>query len=68
MSPEIERLALASANLFGLEVTGIDLLFDTYGLKICGANSSPDFKGMELARKIDIANHILDFILCKFTK
>lgn len=65
LTDEIERLALDCARLFRLDIAGIDLLFDTDGFKVCEANSSPGFKGMELATGTDIAGKIMDHILSK---
>ncbi|WP_028389403.1 ATP-grasp domain-containing protein [Legionella fairfieldensis] len=62
ITAEIERLALDCANLFNLEIAGIDLLFDTQGFKICEANSSPGFKGMERATGQNIALQLLDYV------
>lgn len=62
VTPEIETLALQSAALFGLEIAGIDLLFDNGSFKVCEANSAPGFKGMELASGLDIAGQIMDYI------
>lgn len=62
LTAEIEELAIRCADLFKLEIAGIDLLFATQGFKICEANSSPGFKGMELATGDDIAIQILQYI------
>ena len=62
ITEEIEQLALSCAKLFGLEIGGIDLLFDKGGFKICEANSAPGFKGMELATQSDIAGQILKYV------
>lgn len=62
ITKEIEQLAIECANLFSLEIAGIDLLFDTKGFKICEANSSPGFKGMELATGDNIALQILTYV------
>lgn len=62
LTPEIEALAINCANLFNLEIAGIDLLFDTQGFKICEANSSPGFKGMEHAIGKNIAAQILSYV------
>ncbi|HHF7345692.1 TPA: RimK family alpha-L-glutamate ligase [Legionella feeleii] len=63
ITPEIEKLAIDCAALFNLQIAGIDLLFDTQGFKICEANSSPGFKGMELATGGDIARQILKYVV-----
>lgn len=62
LTPEIEYLALTCSKLLGLEIAGIDLLFGEEGLLICEANSSPGFKGMELATGDDIATQILKYV------
>lgn len=59
---DAEWLALESARLLGLDIAGIDLLFDGEGFKICEANSSPGFEGIEKCCETDIASEILDFI------
>ena len=63
LSHEIEQLALACAKAVDLEIAGIDLLFAPEGFYICEANSSPGFKGMELASGKDIATEILKQII-----
>lgn len=62
ITPEIEQLSIKCAQLFDLEIAGIDLLFDKDGFKICEANSSPGFKGMESAIDDDIALKILAYV------
>lgn len=61
-SRDAEWLALESARLLGLDIAGIDLLFDGEGFNICEANSSPGFEGIESCCDVDIASEILDFI------
>ncbi len=62
---EIEHLALETAKLLKLDVTGIDILFDETGYKVLEANSSPGFKGLELATKKNIAREILTYVTDK---
>lgn len=62
VTPEIEWLASETVRLLKLDVTGIDLLFDKEGYRILEANSSPGFKGLELALQEDVAMQILDYI------
>ncbi len=62
ITPEIEWLATQTANVLNLDVAGIDLLFDEQHFKICEANSSPGFEGLESALDIDVAREILHFI------
>ena len=65
ITPEIEWLATETARLVDLDIAGIDLLFDCNGYKICEANSSPGFKGLELVVGENIAEQILDYIAVK---
>lgn len=62
VTPEIEWLATQTANILDLDVSGIDLLFDNGHYKICEANSSPGFEGLESCLNVDIAAQILHFI------
>jgi gamma-F420-2:alpha-L-glutamate ligase len=62
MGSEIKWLATETARLFGLDIAGIDLLFDGNHFKICEANSSPGFRGIESCCDIDIADEIYKFI------
>lgn len=62
ITPEIEWLATQTANVLGLDVAGIDLLFDEEHYKICEANSSPGFEGLETTTDMNIAKEILHFI------
>ncbi len=65
LTPEIEWLATETARLVNLDIAGIDLLFHQEGFNICEANSSPDFKGLELVVGENIAEQILDYIMVK---
>lgn len=62
---EMEYLALETTKLMGLDIAGIDLLFDKVGYKICEANSNPGFRGFEKYVGIDIADKITDYIKFK---
>lgn len=63
VTPEIEWLAIETAKITGLDIAGIDLLFDEDGFKVCEANSSPGFKGLELAVGQFVAEQIIDYII-----
>ena len=65
LTPEIEWLAIETARLLGLDIAGVDLLFDNDGFKVCEANSSPGFIGLEKVMGKIIAENILDFICVK---
>lgn len=62
INSEIEWLATESAKILGLDVAGIDLLFDGEHYKICEANSSPGFRGLEEATGINTAQEIFDYL------
>lgn len=68
MTPTIEHLAVETARVLGLDITGIDILFDGNGYKICEANSAPDFKGLESCCDISIADEILDAMIKKVSE
>ena len=59
---QAEWLALESARILGLDIAGIDLLFDDDGYKVCEANSSPGFEGIESCCDVDIAEEIVEFL------
>jgi gamma-F420-2:alpha-L-glutamate ligase len=62
LNPEIEWLATESAKILGLDIAGIDLLFDGDHYKICEANSSPGFEGLESCCDINIPAEIYKYI------
>ena len=61
----MEYLALESTKLLGLDIGGVDLLYDNGGYKICEVNSNPGFEGMENFTKKNIAGEIVSFIKLK---
>lgn len=61
--PEMAELAVRAADMLGLDVTGIDILFDEDGFRICEANSSPGFQGLERASGLDVPGTILRWIV-----
>jgi gamma-F420-2:alpha-L-glutamate ligase len=62
LTTEIEKLAFEVANILGLDIAGIDLLFDGEKFKVCEANSSPGFQGLEKCCQVDIPREIYDHI------
>jgi gamma-F420-2:alpha-L-glutamate ligase len=62
LTPEIERLASQVSKILGLEIAGIDLLFDGEKFKVCEANSSPGFQGLEKCCHVDVPGAIYDYI------
>ena len=63
LTPEIEWLAAEAARLLGLDISGIDLLYDGDHFRICEANSSPGFEGIESChQQISIPHQIYSFV------
>lgn len=62
ISPSIEWLVLEAVRLTGLDVAGVDLLFDVDTMKICEINSSPGFEGLERATGVDVASATVSYI------
>ena len=60
--PEMAELAVRAADVLGLDITGIDILFDEDGYRICEANSAPGFQGLERATGLDVPTAILEWI------
>jgi RimK family alpha-L-glutamate ligase len=65
VNSEIDYLAREAARICGLQIAGIDLLFDKDGYKICEANSAPGFEGFEKYCQVDIAGQIAEYIKYK---
>lgn len=65
VNSEIDFLARETARICGLDIAGIDLLFDKDGYKICEANSAPGFEGFEKYCKVDIAGQIAEYLKFK---
>lgn len=62
ITPEIEWLALETSRILNLDIAGIDLLFDGDLYKICEANSSPGFEGLESCCNVNIPEEIYNFL------
>ncbi|MDI9395075.1 MAG: hypothetical protein QM426_06545 [Euryarchaeota archaeon] len=58
MTPVIEELATETACTFGLDIAAIDLLFESDHFKVCEANSSTGFEGLEECCGINVAEHL----------
>jgi RimK family alpha-L-glutamate ligase len=65
VSDEIDYLAREAARALGLDIAGVDLLFDHRGFRICEANSNPGFKGFEEYCQVDVADLITEYIKFK---
>ena len=65
VNEQIEWLSSESSKALGLDIAGVDLLFQNGGYKICEVNSNPGFEGMEQFTNKNIANEIVSFIKLK---
>ena len=65
VNEQIEWLSSESSKALGLDISGVDLLFQNGGYKICEVNSNPGFEGMENFTKKNIAGEIVSFIKLK---
>lgn len=68
LTPEIEWLAIEASRLLGLEIAGVDLLFDGDHFRICEVNSSPGFEGLEKTCDTNVAKEIFHFIKIRLGK
>ncbi len=62
LTPAIEWVALEATKALGLDIAGVDLLFDHDSFKICEVNSSPMFKGLESCLDVNIPQVIFEYI------
>jgi gamma-F420-2:alpha-L-glutamate ligase len=60
--PALAELALSATRALGLDVAGIDVLFDGDGYRICEANSSPGFSGLERACGVSVPDLVFDMV------
>jgi len=65
VNEQIEWLSSEASKALGLDIAGVDLLFQNGGYKICEVNSNPGFEGMENFTKKNIAKEIVSFIKLK---
>ena len=61
INDRIEEIALQTSSVLGLDVAGIDLLFDGDDYKLCEANSAPGFQGFEKYTGVNVAREIINY-------
>lgn len=66
LNKEMIEISEKVANLFNIDIAGIDLLYDGKHYKVCEVNSSPQFQGIDTFCKTNMAKHIVEFIKTKF--
>jgi RimK family alpha-L-glutamate ligase len=68
VTPEIESIALATTQALGLEIAGVDLLFDKNGFKVCEANSNPGFNGFDHFCNTNVGFEIVEYVKSKLNQ
>lgn len=68
LTPEMEWLAVESARITGLDIAGVDLLFDKDSFRVCEVNSAPYFNGFEKATGQNVPREIFNFARLKTEK
>lgn len=56
---EVASIAVAATTVLGLDVAGVDLLFDDTGFTVCEVNTAPGFEAIEQATGQDIAGMVI---------
>ncbi len=62
LNDEIVDLSKKTAKEFGLEITGIDLLYDGKKYLVCEANSSPGFEGIDQYCGTNMSEEIVKYM------
>lgn len=62
VTEEIDFLSRESAKILGLDIAGVDLLFNNGSFSVCEVNSNPGFKGFETYCNIDVADAITEYV------
>ena len=62
MTPAMEWIAIESSKLIGLEMAGVDLLFEEGAYCVCEVNSNPGFEGFEQATGVDVPAAIFEYL------
>jgi RimK family alpha-L-glutamate ligase len=62
LNPEVEWLSIEAARVLGLDIAGVDILFDGEDYKVCEANSGPGFKGFEMTTRLNVPRQIYQYI------
>ena len=68
VTPEIENIAVRTAETLGLDYCGIDLLFGQHGFTLCEVNSNAFFYAFEKTTGINVAEKYAEHILKKLNK
>jgi [lysine-biosynthesis-protein LysW]---L-2-aminoadipate ligase len=65
ITPELEDIALRSAQAVGGEILGVDLVETDDGLKVIEINTGAEFKGLIEATSVDVPEAIVEYVRTK---
>lgn len=65
VTPEMEEIALRSAQAVGGEILGVDLVETDEGLKVIEINTGAEFKGLIEATSVDVPEAIIEYVRMK---
>ena len=68
LNKDFEELAVKSAKVVGCKIAGVDILEGPSGPVIVDVNSQPGWKGLQMVTKINVADEIVNFILCELKR
>ena len=68
LNKDFEELAVKSAKVVGCKIAGVDILEGPNGPVIVDVNSQPGWKGLQMVTKINVADEIVNFILCELKR
>ena len=63
ISSEERKIAIQASQIMGLDVAGVDLLRSSKGPLVLEVNSSPGLEGIEKASGVDVATHMLNYLI-----
>lgn len=68
ISSEYKELAIKASLAVGCKVAGVDILEGPKGPCIVDVNSQPGWKGLQAVSKVNIADEIIQYMLCELKK
>jgi len=68
LNEELEELAIKAAKVVSCEIAGVDILESPKGYYITEINSQPGWRGIQSVTKVNIADHIVEYVLAKIKK
>jgi glutathione synthase/RimK-type ligase-like ATP-grasp enzyme len=63
VEPEVEALAVKSAEILGCKIAGVDIMESEDGLLVHEVNSQPGWKGLQTTTNVSIADEIAAFVI-----